>query len=75
MTNLMTHKAAQIALDAVQWPFTVTFETLAGATRVYSGTLLDSSNRALNDVPFQLEGGAIKSFNLNRVISIESEEQ
>jgi hypothetical protein len=72
MTNLMTHKAAQIALDAVQGPFTVTFETLAGDTRVYTGTLLEGSNTHKVDVPFQLDSGAIKSFNLNRVVSMES---
>ena len=72
MTNLMTHKAAQIALDAVQGPFTVTFETLAGDTRVYTGTLLEGPNTHKIDVPFQLDNGAIKSFNLNRVVSMES---
>ena len=75
MTNLMTHKAAQIALDAVQGPFTVTFETLAGDTRVYTGTLLEGSNtRHKVDVPFQLTDRSIKSFNLNRVVSMESVE-
>jgi hypothetical protein len=75
MTNLMTHKAAQRALDAVQGPFTVTFETLAGDTRVYTGTLLEGSSTHKIDVPFQLDSGVIKSFNLNRVVSMESVEQ
>ena len=66
----MTHKEAQTALDAIQGPFTVTFETLAGATRVYSGTLFYSAYKS-DDVAFQLTDGSIKSFNLNRVLSIE----
>jgi hypothetical protein len=72
MTNLMTHKEAQRALDALQGPFTVTFETLAGDTKVYTGTLLEGFNTHKVDVPFQLTDGSIKSFNLNRVVSIES---
>lgn len=71
--NLLTTEQAQQALDSIgagQW-FTVSFMTVAGESRVYTGKLFDGPALKV-DIPFQLESGAIKSFNLNRVVSIHA---
>tara|TARA_R110000824_G_scaffold242412_1_gene431114 strand:- start:1218 stop:1463 length:246 start_codon:yes stop_codon:yes gene_type:complete len=73
MNNVMTIEQAQQALDSVGagQSFKVYFMTILGEERVYTGKLFDSPIRNLN-IPFQLESGAIKSFNLNRVVSIHA---
>jgi hypothetical protein len=73
--NVVTIEQAQQALDMVgagQW-FTVCFMTVAGDERQYTGKLFDGPALKV-DIPFQLESGAIKSFNLNRVVSINKVE-
>jgi hypothetical protein len=47
--------------------------TVAGDERQYTGKLFDGPALKV-DIPFQLESGAIKSFNLNRVVSINKVE-
>tara|TARA_R110000824_G_scaffold119350_1_gene273428 strand:- start:671 stop:910 length:240 start_codon:yes stop_codon:yes gene_type:complete len=71
--NVLTIEQAQQALDSIgagQW-FTVTFITVAGDERQYTGKLLDGPALKV-DIPFQLESGGIKSFNLARVVSIHA---
>jgi hypothetical protein len=73
MNNVLTIEQAQAAVDSVgagQW-FTVCFMTVAGEERQYMGKLLDGPALKV-DIPFQLATGAIKSFNLNRVVSIHA---